>query len=307
MEKKKKKIFVDFDDTLVNTSKAVCEIYNRRYEGTDGWSPANYKDSFYWNYIDSCPLFTDFERKNIFNEKELFDILEPMENAVLILEELATTYEINVVTIGTRENIKQKATWSGWSQFPMITDIIYFCSETRHTDKSMFNMLGGIFIDDHPKNLYTSNADRRFIFGRITTWNNEADENFVRLYDWDFVFKYIGNKNTVFISPTTQRILNDLYSAKPYELIESKGYGKKAGKTFCLIKYGIAHDLNIILLKSLLVSNLREKYNYDKIFCVNDFTGEDDYVIDSDVPPVKYFHYKKRPYAGFLYEGEEER
>lgn len=307
MGKAKKKIFVDFDDTLINTSKAVCEIYNKRYEGKDGWSPANYKDSFFWDYSDSCPLFTDSERKNIFSEKELFDILEPMENAALILNELSTTYEINVVTIGTRENIRLKANWSGWSQLPMISDIIYFSSETRHSDKSMFNMLGGIFIDDHPKNLYTSNADRRFIFGRRTAWNNEADEYFIRLYDWDFVFKYIGNKNTVFISPTTQKILNDLYSAKPYELIEPNRYGKKSGKTFCLIKYGIAHNFNIVILNKMLAVDFREKYNYDKIFYVGDFSGESEYIVDSDVPPVKYFHYKKRPYAGFLFEGEEKK
>lgn len=61
----------------------------------------------------------------------------------------------------------------------------------EHSDKSHIDMSDGIFIDDSTKNLSTSNARHRILFGEEKGWNRDNKGQFGRCENWLKVYAKI--------------------------------------------------------------------------------------------------------------------
>ena len=59
----------------------------------------------------------------------------------------------------------------------------------KHKDKSHIDMSNGFFLDDSSKNVITSNAKYKAVFGDIYPWNQ--DWNGLRLLNWTDVLRYL--------------------------------------------------------------------------------------------------------------------
>lgn len=150
-----KKLFFDVDGTICNSPKRIVEIYNKEFNQNSNWEECNK-----WDFSDVCPLLQDseqfFARPDFYTDIELTD--EYIKGVISMFYLIG--YDINFVTIGTKNNLKYKKNWLV-EQFPYISNNKMILLEKTDMGKGEIDMIGGILIDDNYINLLTSNADRK--------------------------------------------------------------------------------------------------------------------------------------------------
>lgn len=183
----KTKLFVDFDGVLINTMKYYCKVYNFLYQYHKDFKHADWRQVREWNFSDMCPLAKD-NVNEIFESYLLFKFAEPFSDAVETLKQLKEKYQVIVVTIGTQKNISHKALWIE-DNLPFISNAIYlYQGSSCKMDKSIVDMSGGILIDDHQNNLFSSNADMKICYSHeseVLDWNK--DWKGLRVGGWEEV------------------------------------------------------------------------------------------------------------------------
>ncbi|MFA9398910.1 MAG: hypothetical protein ACERKV_11700 [Clostridiaceae bacterium] len=172
----KKKVFIDFDGTIVDSIKSYCSVYNKEYKEKDNFIHAKHQKVMRYDLKDQCHLVS--HQENIFSSKMYFDNLEFMDGAKETLEELNKIYDVVICSLGTLTNISYKSIWIK-ENIPFINNVILISNEVLEsgikTDKSVINMKDAIFLDDHPENLKGSNAEIKIRFGREFDWNKDWD------------------------------------------------------------------------------------------------------------------------------------
>jgi len=181
-----KEIFVDFDETIVNSLKAVCGIYNDKYNADAHWM-----DSRVWSLKDECPLLKDGEVTDLFSEDSFFRRITLKDGAFEVLTELAKDYPITIVSIGTTKNCTKKESFIN-ANLPFVSRSILIPVEKNKLvmDKSSVDMSNGIFIDDVEDNLFSSNAAMQILYENIpnTDWNSKWRGE--RIKSWYDIYKY---------------------------------------------------------------------------------------------------------------------
>ena len=186
----KKKLFVDFDGTIVNTVAAICSLYNEDFKYYKDFIPVKWWEVNTWNF-EECNCTTTEYINTYFNQQRFFDKLTYMDWAKETLDELKDDYEITIVSSGYSPNLKAKEIW--------INENLSYCkfigvNLKEHEDKSHIFMGDGIFIDDSSKNLITSNALVNICFGDKYSWNE--DWTGFRCNNWNDVKKFLkGDEN----------------------------------------------------------------------------------------------------------------
>lgn len=188
----KTKLFLDFDNCIVNATQKFCSCYNRIYRYYKDFIPAIWQDVDQWNFSDQCPLIDNVEE--IFKSRMFFDDLTFInENTYEVLRELNNKYHIIIVSIGTYGNIALKSLWID-EYLPFIKDSILLVNSGSKMNKELVDMgirndqQHPIFIDDVVSNLNSSNAKYKICFGDIHQWNKNWDGE--RALNWTEV----GNK-----------------------------------------------------------------------------------------------------------------
>lgn len=185
-----KKLFLDFDSTIVDSIKAYCSVYNSTYNQQAGFKEADYNKVNRYDLKDECHLVEHQEK--IFSNKALFEHLEFMPDAKEVIMELEKKYKLIICSLGTLDNISWKAQWIKHN-IPSIKDIVLISSAVSpsgiKTDKSVVNMKGSIFIDDHAENLVSSNAELKICFGKKYEWNKDWSGE--RCFTWKEVRKLL--------------------------------------------------------------------------------------------------------------------
>jgi 5'(3')-deoxyribonucleotidase len=181
----KPKLFLDFDDTIVNSSKAICDIYNMLYKDYNGFKPADWTKNVTWDFKDECPLMSQQDKTNLFRSKIFWDNVKLFPDAYNALLALSAKYRIIIVSLGTLKNLSYKALFLK-EKLPFIDDVILLKNSGTKMDKSFINMSGGIFIDDVLSNIESSNADKKYVFGKISDYNRT--DKYGRLLDWKEVW-----------------------------------------------------------------------------------------------------------------------
>lgn len=186
----KNKIYVDFDNTLFDSSKAFLQAYDVMVGRT------NKTHTLCWDF-DDCNIDKS-KIASIFDSALFMTYLQPFEGALETLNKLAELTEVNIVTIGTYENIKSKI----WKLETLdLTKNIGMIPIIKPKNKSVVMnkeiIPNGILIDDHPNNLKSSNAEHKVLFSwqdksydwqkdytpqyKMTAWNDEGYELLLKL------------------------------------------------------------------------------------------------------------------------------
>lgn len=189
----KKKLFVDFDLTLVNSIKSIVSIYNDDFQYYDNFVPVHWTDIKTYEFTE-CKCANREYINMCFNQKRFFDKLEYMDWAKEVLDKLKENYDITIVSMGYSPNLKAKEVW--------INEHLPFCkfigvNFKEYSDKSHIDMNDSIFIDDSAHNLITSNAVYKICFGDEYKWNKDWDG--VRCYNWHDVNYYLESMKGVVI------------------------------------------------------------------------------------------------------------
>ena len=181
-------IFVDFDGCIVNTIKAICDLYNEDFKYYENYIPINWWDIESWSF-NECNCASPEYIDTYFNQQRLFDKLTYMDWAKEVLIELNKNHNIFVVSHGNPPNLIAKEIW--------IKENLPFChfigvNLEIFKDKSCIDMNDGIFIDDCESNLVTSNSREKICFGELYQWNKNW--NGTRCKNWMDVYEFVNKK-----------------------------------------------------------------------------------------------------------------
>lgn len=179
------KIFVDADDTILESSKAVIELLNERYNIQP---PKTFQDLKEWNYKSIYPKLTDDDVRDIYDSEEFFVRVKPNPIFEKIFNKHKEAVSFVVVTKGTFANLDKKKKLVQ-NLFPSIEYIglgfeEYDDNGEKHAfDKSCVDMSGGIQIDDRVSCLNTNASVKILIKNGISVpWNHHKSENVGTLY-----------------------------------------------------------------------------------------------------------------------------
>lgn len=160
-----KHIYLDFDETCVNSIDSVLIQLNRRY-GTN----YNMYDVNTWNFNNIFPNIVSIEIEEIFDSREFFDRLTYKDGVGKFIEKHLDI--ITIVTKGNAMNLLLKELWIK-HKFPTID---FVGLEGTVMDKSMVKMgLGALHIDDNQDNLKSTDAEYKIMFVNVENaeWNDK--------------------------------------------------------------------------------------------------------------------------------------
>ena len=181
------KLFLDFDNTIVDTIAAVVSLYNEDYASHEGFVQIDPSEVTSWEFTE-CNLATYEEIDRYFGDKRFFQRVKLYPSAGQVLRSLSHRYDITIVSHGYASNLKLKEKWVKDKLFKEIFDnscnaeFIGVDWET-HNDKSHVDMSNSIFVDDSIRNLETSSAKYKILYGEYMDWNNTNIE-FIRCKNW---------------------------------------------------------------------------------------------------------------------------
>lgn len=181
------KLFLDYDNTIVDTIAAVVSLYNEDYKDKDGFVQIDPSEVTSWEFTE-CNLATYEEIDRYFGDKRFFQRVKLYPSAGQVIRSLSHRYDITIVSHGYASNLRLKEEWVKDKLFKEIFDnscnaeFIGVDWET-HNDKSHVDMSNSIFVDDSIRNLETSSAKYKILYGEYMDWNNTNIE-FIRCKNW---------------------------------------------------------------------------------------------------------------------------
>ena len=173
-------IYLDFDSTLVNSTRRLTEILNDIYSTNVDW-----KDIKEYNCQDQFKTVTVDEIEAIFDREDFFQGLEVFDNAFQVMKMYEDVFDWRIVTIGTSTNLRNK---QRWCQQNIPIKFVFHGIEQKGMGKACVDMSGGIIIDDHIDNIRSSNADYKLLYrgGIPTEWNTQLPtETFIEVNGWN--------------------------------------------------------------------------------------------------------------------------
>lgn len=183
-----RKLFIDFDNTIVNSTEAYCDLYNLVYKDHLKFKPAKWYEVEEYGFRDECPLAKDNILK-MFSDPYFFKVLKFMcGNTKEVLEKLSEKYEVHITSIGSPMNIHYKSKWIH-EKLPFVKCLELICLNENIPNKSIVDMANGIHIDDVDSNLQSTNADYKIIYGDIYDWNKES--KYRRCFNWTDIENYL--------------------------------------------------------------------------------------------------------------------
>lgn len=194
---------------MVDTISSICNIYNEDFKAYPGFQKINPKQVQTWNF-EECNCASSDVFDMYFNTPRFFENLQFMEHADTILWLLSYQFNFTIVSHGNTPNLKLKNEW-------IIKNFKYFIGNSKmmnnayvnfigvnfkdHWDKSHVDMGGSIFVDDNYKNLLTSTASYKIVFGEVFPWNEENEKA-------SGEYKYVRCKNWIELYQEISRIQN---------------------------------------------------------------------------------------------------
>lgn len=99
-------VYLDVDETLTNSIKAVLTVLNKRYN-------TNYKayQVTTWNFTNLFPDMTNEEIEEIFNSDDFFKNLKFKPYAKKWLKQQHELNNVTLVTHGSQINLQKKKKW----------------------------------------------------------------------------------------------------------------------------------------------------------------------------------------------------
>lgn len=189
-----KKIFIDFDNVIVNSTYIVTKILNKKYNKNVEW-----EDVRSYDFSDKFPETNKNEILEIFNSDEFFTLAKQSIyfNSKKVIEKFSKDFDVFILTIGTPMNIKLKIDFLK-ENFPFISKYIMNLMDNVKMDKSIINMRKeDTIIDDVYSNIESSSAGNRILFsyGGIQTEWNEYGKYMELTNTWNEIERRIYGSN----------------------------------------------------------------------------------------------------------------
>lgn len=192
-------VYVDFDNTIVESNQKVIEILNDKY----GLNKSE-DDLEDYGYTSIAPI-TEEEKLGIFESDEFFSNLKFKSDFLKVLNKYDGKVKFVITTKGTAENLKKKEQWIKEN----IPGNISFVGITNNSlSKRQVDMANGIQIDDCTAALDT-NADIKILYKDNHNFNWQSNYN-----------------NTDILVVNTWLEIDDIlsfYSSYDYKTLSKKG------------------------------------------------------------------------------------
>lgn len=189
-------IFIDFDGVIYNTVESFVNLNNKLNNINDDWTKVKN-----WNFKpECCNNLTEKEIEDLFNHKELYST-KLIKDSVEYIEKLDKKHKVFVCTVGFNYNNKNKLKLLE-KYLPNI-DVITISKNSElqaSPGKQIINMDNSIFIDDHMKNLESSNARYKILFQPFMPMNWNKNWKGVRISNWKDLYDYIIRKGDFYES-----------------------------------------------------------------------------------------------------------
>lgn len=171
MGKEKITLFLDIDDTVLQSSEAVVQIMNEKY-GLN----KTVKDVTDWGYR-SIYSGANFDNVNeIFASERFWDIVRIDPDFERFYRKHKRHFNFVFVSKGVTLNLKRKETFlkKHFSKSTFLPCVL--SKEANCYDKSHVNMINGIQIDDRFDALETTNANCKILYKRgiDRQWNKQT-------------------------------------------------------------------------------------------------------------------------------------
>ena len=154
-------VYLDADDTVLESSKAIIEILNKKYNINPAKTIKNMMD---WEYKSIYKYITHSDICKIYESDEFFDIVQINEDFLNFYKESLNIINFVFVTKGTQINIDKKERYLRkllGNTFQYIGMTFKVDGEGQHIcnhNKVSINMRHGIQIDDRIDCLENTNA-----------------------------------------------------------------------------------------------------------------------------------------------------
>lgn len=192
-------VYVDFDNTIVESNQKVIEILNDKY----GLNKSE-DDLEDYGYTSIAPI-TEEEKLGIFESDEFFSNLKFKSDFLKVLNKYDGKVKFVITTKGTAENLKKKEQWIKEN----IPGNISFVGITNNSlSKRQVDMTNGIQIDDCTAALDT-NANIKILYKDNHNFNWQSNYN-----------------NTDILVVNTWLEIDDIlsfYSSYDYKTLSKKG------------------------------------------------------------------------------------
>lgn len=132
-------IYVDFDNTIVESHKRIIELLNKRYNLSK-----TEEDLIDWGYR-SIASITEEEKLSLFEENDFFSGLEFKDGFLDVLNKHYNSNEFIIATKGTPKNLEKKIAWIK-KNIPYDIKVIGITND--NFSKKQVDMSEGIQIDD---------------------------------------------------------------------------------------------------------------------------------------------------------------
>lgn len=179
----RKKLYIDFDNTVADTNAAICSLYNEDFQYYKKFKEVKSHEINTWGFLE-CNCATPEYINYYFNQPRFFERLQFMPNAKEVIEKLKEEYDVEILTLGYSPNCIGKQLWIS----KHLPNTKMTCINLKeYKDKSHIDGTDAILLDDKSSNLYTFGGEK-VLFGDLYSWNE--DWNGIRLYNWIDVENY---------------------------------------------------------------------------------------------------------------------
>lgn len=196
-EKNDVKIFLDCDDTIINSSECIIDLLNKK-NGTN----KTIRDLKDFNYRSIDKTLTGEDVIRLFESDEFWSSVDYNSGFLDVKDFIDSNFDVEIVSCGTELNLKKKkgklaSLGYSFTGVP-IRDNLNLC-------KKCINMQNGIQIDDNMSSIENTNAAIKILFQNNNdfTWN-KPKSNIDNLYiaqTWKEIYQILEffKKNPEFI------------------------------------------------------------------------------------------------------------
>lgn len=177
------RIVIDFDSTILNTSKTLLNWYNKE---TGSFSPYNPDHS--WDFDGLLPDSYKPRAYELFTDPNLYELAEPVVGSIEAIDKMIR--DGHRVIVATKHHPLRIPHTEKWIEeyLPKGVEAVYLCS----FDKGV--LCGDVFIDDRIDCLRSvkENFKMCLCFGDYD-WNKslEEEENIKRTSTWEDVMQQV--------------------------------------------------------------------------------------------------------------------
>lgn len=187
----KKKIYIGFDDTLVDSTKLILEIYNQRYK--EDVSPSDVQA---FELMTHCSRLGEYhdgdynrEIEEYYSSDHFWNNIKPKGKVTEVLNQLKEDgFELILVSNGGALNLEKKLVYTQ-EVFPMFDRYLFLCQNSQPYTKRDIDMSDCVFIDDTVRYLSESKAAVKIMFGKNMKGNRNP--GYFNSSNWADIHRYI--------------------------------------------------------------------------------------------------------------------